>query len=486
MLNRLPPSPFTPRQVLGALVVLFVLVALGVTLCVRPTPQTTACSTTLGPGDSGIQTWLASAQPGQILCLKPGVYTGSANMLSIPSSFAGTASAPITIRAETPGTVTIDGQDSRRPIHTRGTWGVLRGLNATRGDNMNVFVDGTDWLLQDLVSWDVGVKTDHNISMAGYRNTVEDFAVFGTAEKQLAMGASSGNCTGNVARRGVLIWQGAGDSTSPTNGAEIGYGQRCLTVENLVGTYARTGNRSQPEGIYEIFRTKQSKLLGSIAYVLRDAVYDPSALVFGITDAGSHADTNPDPAQDVLVKHILSYIDPAHPEFANKRALRFDYDPPGPHGTNNRAESMVGVSGQPLSCQGPSWQCVGVQQGATLAAAIGGEGKSVWTDSNAAPGICRRYVNGVLTDTPLWPLPITERLKSAMTQAGQTPVDVTQVLEGLFGTIPAQCKTGGTPVPPEPGPEPTPPGGHVTLACSGTLQAIPGPISLQCVPQTRR
>ena len=98
-----------------------------------------------------------------MLCLRDGVYTGEQSMLSVPASFAGTADNPITIRAGTPGKVTLDGQDSRRPIHTRGTWGVLQGVNATRGDNFNVFVDGTDWLMQDLVSWDVGVKTDHNL-----------------------------------------------------------------------------------------------------------------------------------------------------------------------------------------------------------------------------------------------------------------------------------------------------------------------------------
>ena len=255
-----------------------------------------------------------------------------------------------------------------------------------------------------------------------------------------------------------------------------------MTFENLVGTYGRTGNRSQPEGVYEVFRTHQSKLLGSIAYVLKDAVYDPTTLTFGISDAGSAAGQgNYDPASQVLVKHILSYIDPAHAQFADKRALRFDYDPPGPHGTNNRAEAMVGVSGQPLSCQGPSWVCTNVQQGLTLAAAIGA-GKSVWTDSAAAPGICKRYVGGVLTETPLWPLPITQRLKDAMAQAGQTPVDITAVMEQLFGPIPDSCRTDGTaPMPPEP----TPPG-PVAINCTGMINAVPGPVTLTCTTQTRQ
>ena len=98
-------------------------------------------------------TWLNSAayrQPGKVLCLKDGTYTGSDSMISIPDGFAGTAENPITIRAINPGKVTIDGQDSLRPINTKGSYGVIQGVNAIRGDNENVMVRGDHWLIKDL------------------------------------------------------------------------------------------------------------------------------------------------------------------------------------------------------------------------------------------------------------------------------------------------------------------------------------------------
>lgn len=484
MLNRLPPRPYTPRQVLGALVVLLVLVALGVTLCVRPTPQTGSCTHTIGPGDNGVQAWLASAQPGQTLCLRPGTYTGSANMLSIPSTFAGTEAQPIVIRAETEGTVLLDGEDTRRPVHLRGAWGVLWGVNVTRGDNNNVAIHGTHWKVQRLLSWDVGTHTDHNIVMGGTANLLEDFGAWGTAEKQVTAGTGNQTATGNVLRRGWVRWEDAGDSTSPTNAAELGYGQSKVVFENLIGTWNRTGTRSQPEGVYEMFRSNNSKFLGSIAYIRAGSVYDaPSHLFFAISDAGSAAGQgNYAPARDNTLAYLVSYVEPTHAEFAQMRAFSFAYDPPGPHGERNTVQHLVSVSGLPISCQAPDWSCSSTQHGTSLADALG-TGKSVWLDSVAAPGVCRRYVNGTLTDQGLWPWPMNQRIIDAMGKAGYEPVDVTRTMEELFGPIPQQCRTdGAAPIPPEPGP----PGPHVTLACSGTLQAIPGPINLVCQPQTKK
>src|SRR5262249_57211154 len=72
---------------------------------------------------------------------------------------------------------------------------------------------------------------------------------------------------------------------------------------------------------------------------------------------------------------------------------------------------------------------------------------------------CYRYINGVLQDgtggttaTPLWPWPMDARIRSALSKSGRNPDaifggagnSVTQQMEALFGTIPAQCRTSGT------------------------------------------
>src|SRR5512145_113161 len=250
----------TPTRALVALLVLMVALT-GLWRLLRPrSTDPWACTQTLGPADNGVQAWLASAQPGQVLCLAPGLYTGSANMVQIPDTFAGTATQPITIRAAVEGTVLLDGEDQRRPLHTRGQYGVIWGLNVRRGDNMNVFLGGTGWQVQRLVAWDVGSHTDHNIGVGGTHNLLEDCAAFGTAEKALVAGTGNATRTGNVIRRCFAIQQDAGDSTSTTNTAEVGYGQSDVLFENNLLTYHRTGARSSPEGLFQFFRSQDSRV----------------------------------------------------------------------------------------------------------------------------------------------------------------------------------------------------------------------------------
>lgn len=481
MLHRLPPHPY---PILGVLIIVLILVAGGVTLCVRPTPQTGACTQTLSPGDNGVQAWLAAAQPGQTLCLQPGVYTGAANMLSIPDTFAGTATQPITIQAATDGTVLLDGQDSRRPLHTRGRYGVIRGVNVRQGDNQNVFIGGSFWLLQRLVSWDTGVGGDANIHMSGTDNTLEDCAAFGPARKPIAIGAAGGER--NTIRRCYTRWAANDHPTSnPSVSLEVGYGQNTATVENSITTWDTTGRVTEPEGLGELFSTRGSKWLGSIFLVEKSDTYSPYVLMRAYTDAGSHAQQGKfNPTSNLVFKHILAYIDPAHPKFSEVRALYFAESTTSgaPPGTGNVLSHLVSVSGLAPQFSSRSFPATDVQHGPTLAAAIG-EGKSVFVDSVAAPGICHEYRNGVLTDTPLWPWKMESRIVEAMTQAGMEPVHVTQTIEAHFGPIPAACTRGSTPpIPPEPGP--TPPVASA-MTCTGDLLAS-GKLQMSCVPQTRR
>jgi hypothetical protein len=71
------------------------------------------------------------------------------------------------------------------------------------------------------------------------------------------------------------------------------------------------------------------------------------------------------------------------------------------------------------------------------------------------PGLCYQVVGGTVTTQPLWPWPMNERLKAALVQAGYPPLDLTAQMEELFGPLPAPCRTGAAPEPPDP-PEPTP------------------------------
>jgi len=92
------------------------------------------------------------AVPGNVLCLKDGVYRGDAYMI-VPgsgSSFNGTSSSPITVRAENDGGVFIDGQFARQPMNVYNTqyW---------------------DWYGLDLGNSNVSVAYIHAVSHHNFR-----------------------------------------------------------------------------------------------------------------------------------------------------------------------------------------------------------------------------------------------------------------------------------------------------------------------------
>lgn len=124
----------------------------------------------------------------------------------------------------------------------------------------------------------------------------------------------------------------------------------------------------------------------------------------------------------------------------------------GDKGGSGRAENVYSISDLPGTCGGSGMTCVNFRSGTTVAAAIAGTDKAtIW---EAAPGICKRYVNGTLTNQPLWPWPMNQRIKDALVQSGREPHDVTQTMSQLLGPIPEACR-GSAPLP-EPGPEPEP------------------------------
>lgn len=464
------------------------LIALIIYVLLRPTQMSTAPCThwasANGTGSSctqsspcQINTFWQHAAPNTSLCLLAGTYKGSSNMIQVPETFLGRPDAPIVIRAETAGSVVIDGEDSRRPIHIRGQHGVLWGIDSTKGDNQNIYVGGRYWTLSNLITWNVGRDGDAAIHMSGTDNVIEDCAAFGPSRKPIAIGAAGGDR--NIIRRCWTRWESNEHPTSnPSVSIEVGYGQNTATAENVISTWDTQGRVTEPEGILELFSTKSSKVLGSIFYVTANANFSPGKIVRAYTDAGSHAQQGDfNPTSNLVFKHVLAYIDPANIKFKDVTAFYFAESTTSgsPAGTGNVISNLVGVSGAPNVFSSRSFPASNVQWGASIAVAIG-EGKSVWTDSMAAPGLCKRYKNGLLTEDTLWPWPMNARIKDRLVSAGYPAVDVTATMEQLFGPIPESCKTGGvTPVPPEPPIVPS------AFSCAGDLLAG-GKITMNCAP----
>ena len=104
----------------------------------------------------------------------------------------------------------------------------------------------------------------------------------------------------------------------------------------------------------------------------------------------------------------------------------------GPPGTGNTVSGLVSVSGQQSTFSATSFPTSNIQWGRSLSEAIGAS-KSLWTDSAAAPGLCKRYIKGQLTNQPLWPWAMDKRISDALVQAGYPAMSVTATMESFFG-----------------------------------------------------
>jgi hypothetical protein len=98
------------------------------------------------------------------------------------------------------------------------------------------------------------------------------------------------------------------------------------------------------------------------------------------------------------------------------------------------ARNLTGIGGAGSSIAS-QWQTSHIVN-SSMTSAVG----SIFTSFTGAQ-ICKRYKDGALTDEPLWPWPMNQRIKEAMVQSGRAAVDVTQTIEKMFGPIPYECRT---------------------------------------------
>jgi hypothetical protein len=346
------------------------------------------------------------ATPGKTLCLLDGTYTDGNSRILPPATLAGTASQPITIRALNDGLVTITGTPA---VYIRGEYGIVEGINI----DGRLIIGGNHSTVRRVVVYNnrLGGEDFGLVDVGGYNGLLEDCAVFGVSRKLIAAGASNPDRTYNTVRRCWARWEQRIPGDSPNETFEMGYaGQSNVLFENNIGTIL-PNNGFGTEDPLLISNSHDSQLLGSIAYNGGLTAYA------GENDRGG---TN-----NILVKDVVA-ISPNRP-FA-LYALLSEYQ--------STISNAVGVSGEPSRCESGWSGCNAIRGGSSLSAALGG--KSVWTE---VPGICKRYVNGQLTNQPLWPWPMNQRIKDALIQSGRAPVDVTQTIESMLGPIPQACKT---------------------------------------------
>jgi hypothetical protein len=364
--------------------------------------------------------FVARARPGQTLCLADGTY----GRIHIGEDVRGTQSQPITIRALNDGKVTIDAGTSRA-LTLWGQYVIVEGMNIHGGDNITVSMGGVRNILRRVVIWnnETSNRIDNMLDMAGpvdAYNVVEDCAVFGRARKLITVGASAPRATGNIVRRCWSQWEDRLPGGSPCSDFEMGYsGQSNVTFENVIGT-----NNPKPralDGCWDwiedpilIGNTKNSYLLGSIAYN------------GGVTVLKGEDDWHGG-TYDITIKDTVA-LRPSSRPFSLWKQLS---------GSRSTVSNVAGVGSEKSPCASGWSGCNTIREGRTLAEATGGQ--SVF---QLLPGLCKRYVNRQLTNEPLWPWPMNQRIMDAMRQSGREPVDITATMEALLGPIPPQCQGG--------------------------------------------
>ena len=429
-----------------------------------------------------IRNFWAVAEPGSTLCLLDGTYRGDASMIDPSSSahgLSGTRGAPITVRALNDGGVTIDGQFARIPVHlSSNDWWVLEGFNAKNGTHSVIYAtNGADNnVIRRVVGWDTAA--DMNSAIIGIHKSsnwlIEDVAAFGVGRKTLSasQGGNSVTC-----RRCWLRWEGSiyagvlGTTTTYNN-----YHFRCencLTTwsgESMPQTYisvpngeAMTGFESNVgTGILTVDRNDGDKcarveVLGSISYV-NSTDRLPTGTAGGAFGPLSNVWTYG--LSCVHLKHVAAVVSPQHPRFNFHRAFVLSRGTSGnenitcaPNCSDLSASNLTSIVGSAGNIVHDVWDVQRHVTGTSLSV-VQGLGADAWTGS-AGARVCNRWENGVVTDAPLWPWPMNDRIKLATATAGsysgpcptcvggrapRRSTDVTANLEELLGDIPASCR----------------------------------------------
>jgi hypothetical protein len=374
--------------------------------------------------------WSISSLPGKTLCLFDGTYTGANSMIAPPSGLTGTVSNPITVRALNDGGVLINAQNARRAININwhgggansNNWFVVEGVNIQNGLDGLATISADNVIGRRVVAWNgTSGQADSNIfRVDGLNSRWEDCAGWGLNSRKIFDGAQGGNLQTSGFRRCWGEWNEhpLGGST-PSNTYQMGYNSSNQFYENVIGTWDSLGDNAEPQGGLNLFCNNEgtcsvagSQLLGSIFYVFSGSSYPLSQLIRagGITD--------------VFFKDVVGFVASGYTS-----VQPFILETSSSNTCDNCLSIHAGATSTRAAWTTPNWR-----EGNGLAAATGGT--SAFT---LLPGICRRYENGTLTTTPLWPWPMNKRIKDARSSLGYRTTDVNAEIASILGTIPSAC-----------------------------------------------
>jgi len=393
------------------------------------------------------------AKPGDTLLLLDGRYTGEPSMLNPPEGLKGAPGKPITVKALNDGKVELDGEGRRVPVRLyHNAWFILEGFNAHHSSHTVVGVSQSEHnVVRRVCAWEAA---DGNTLIFGahhsQHNLFEDCAGWGTARKIFSH-SQKGDYT--TFRRCWGRWEGS-HAVGPKCTFSTSYNTHHGILENCIGTwdtrkmketYVLLGYDGKPfvnkslekyskprtytnYGIdqpYSVFRgvgtsgvredkTKtHDKLLGCIAYVTGSQKFDGGQLYLW------------SPTEETVFRDCISFI-----QGHKKKGYSVSASRAG--GLELRDITSIGAHKSTFD-KCATENIYEAETGESLVSKYG----HILRSSNAA-NVWYRYENGKLTNKPLWPWPMNQRIIDATKLAGyHDTVDVTKtVFELAGGTMP--------------------------------------------------
>lgn len=140
-------------------------------------------------------------RPGDELVLLDGTYRQPLE----PNGRNGTPDAPITIRAQHDGAVIIDGQGIDIPVHLYRDYYVVEGIVARNGNHAVYFISGSHNVLRRVSGYDANPDDNSDVFAIfdSHHNLIEDCVAAGTGRKMVMIYRGSHN----TIRRCFADWQ---------------------------------------------------------------------------------------------------------------------------------------------------------------------------------------------------------------------------------------------------------------------------------------
>lgn len=376
----------------------------------------------------------SNAVPGDEFIFLDGLYRGSGSMLDVAvgggEGESGTAQAWITLRAETDGQVTFDGQFARSPIRLAGNrFILLQGFNARNSSGASVvavtrFSSGTNvpcsWIqLKRICAWDADITENIHVFDIAYGTNilVEDCAGWGGGRKIFELYSGGSGTSGGYGGGGATLrrcwaeWNKFGSvSFGPQHAFSLSYAYTNVLAENIIGTW-NTDSGSPTNNPYDIIGhdgfidgiPRYVKLYGSLAY-LRQNQATPIGQMISFPGGAIGGQTD--------IRDTMACIE-SGASHTGRRPFLF---------------------GTPLYPVNTVRDCSSIHNGKLSQLTSGWTYTNFSEDGPRSLPLLLKYVDGVKTGTSLLPWPMNQRIIDARIQSGRSAVDVTATVQQVLGS----------------------------------------------------